>query len=43
MRFFKKKEEQEGNCRPVPGNGGKHAKISSKKQKNALLDCGEEF
>ena len=39
----KRKEAQEGNCCPVPGNGGKHAKTSSKKQRNALLDCAEEF
>ena len=40
---LKRKEAQEGNCRPVPGNGGKHAKTSSKKQNSALLDCAEEF
>ena len=39
----KQKEAQEGNCCPVPGNGGKRAKSSSKKQKNALLDCAESF
>ena len=39
------KEAQEDNCCLVPGNGngGKRAKFSSKKQKNALLDCAEEF
>ena len=40
---LKWKEAHEGNCCPVPGNGGKRAKSSSKKQKNALLDCAEEF
>ena len=40
---LKRKEAQEGNCRPIPGNGGKRAKTSSKKQKSALLDCAEEF
>ena len=39
----KKKEAQEGNRCPVPGNGGKRAKTSSKKQKSALSDCAEEF
>ena len=43
MGFFERKEAQEGNRCPVPGNGGKRAKTSSKKQKNALLDCAEEF
>ena len=40
---LKRKEAQEGNCCPVPGNGGKRAKTSSKKQKSALSDCAEEF
>ena len=39
----KQKEAKEGKCCPVPGNGGKRAKTSSKKQKSALLDCAEEF
>ena len=39
----KRKVAQEGNCCPVPGNGGKRAKTSSKKQKSALLDHAEEF
>ena len=39
----KRKEAQEGNCCPVPGNGGKRAKTSSKKQKSALLESAEEF
>ena len=37
------KEAQEGYCSPVPGNGGKRAKTSSKKQKNAFLDCADRF
>ena len=40
---LKQKEAQEGNCCPVPGNRGKQFKSSSKKQRNALLDCSEEF
>ena len=40
---LKQKEVQEGNCCPVLSNKGKHAKLSSKKQKNALLYCAEEF
>ena len=39
----KRKEAQEGNCRPAPGNEGKRAKTSSKKQKSALWDRAEEF
>ena len=35
---LKWKEAQEGNCCPVPGDGGKRAKSSSKKQRNATLD-----
>ena len=38
---LKRKEAQEGNCCPVPGNGGKRAKTRSKKQKSALSDCAE--
>ena len=41
--FLKQKEAQEENCCPAPGNGGKCAKSSFKKQKNALLNCAEEF
>ena len=40
---LKRKEAQEGNCCPIPDNGGKRAKSSSKKQRNAHLDCAEEF
>ena len=40
---LKQKEAQEGNRCPVPGDGGKRAKTSSKKQKSVLLDCAEEF
>ena len=40
---LKQKEVQKGNFCPVPGNGGKRAKTSSKKQKSALLDRAEEF
>ena len=40
---LKQKEAQESNCRPVPGNGGKHAKSSSKKKRIVFLDCAEEF
>ena len=40
---LKQKEAQEGNCCPVSGNGGKRALVSNKKQKNALIDCAEEF
>ena len=41
--FLKWKEAQEGNHCPVPGNGGKSAKSRSKKHRDALLDCAEEF
>ena len=41
--FLKRKELHEGNCCPVPGNVGKRTNSSSKKQRNALLDCAEEF
>ena len=40
---LKQKEAQEGNRCPAPGNGGKRAKTSSKKQKSALADRAEEF
>ena len=42
-KSLKQKEAQEGNCCPVPGNGGKRAKTRYKKQRNALSDCAEEF
>lgn len=41
--YLKQKDAQEGNICPVPGNGGKRAKSSSKKQKNAFWDCAKEF
>ena len=38
-----RKEVQNSNCCPAPGNGGKRAKASNKNKKNAFLDCAEEF
>ena len=40
---LKQKEAQGGNCCPAPGNGGKRAKFSSKKQRDALFNWAQEF